>query len=140
MSNFDLINYLSEGRLLKEESKIDHYRIEFKGLNNSGAKRLSNQFEKYGDLEINPNWKNYFKVGDKLIGPKKIKQIKDFKQKGDKLIVGNFDAKLDKPAPVGDGSRDASYIYYLLGDFNYDIFSVDKDGKKTITSLEKIRQ
>lgn len=138
--NFDLKQYLAEGRLFEEENKIAYYRIEFKGLNSAGAKRLSNQFEKYGNLESNPNWKNYFKVGDKMgIGPKKVKQIKDLKQKGDKLLVGNFDVKLNTPAPVGDGSRDAPYIYYLLGDFNYDIFSVDKDGKKTITSLEKIK-
>ena len=147
MNNFDLKKYLAEGRLFEEISLIDHYYIKFGKLNQKGADRLNAIINNYGAIEKFPDLIDRYSPGDKDYpsgkASMKIKNnnrstsLQRLKADGENMEIGSDIIQLDKPydAPTGGKSW---YPMYHLGDFDYQIFSVDVDGNRTPIELSDI--
>jgi hypothetical protein len=147
MDNFDLKKFLAEGKLLKESSLIDHYYVKFGQLNQKGADRLNAIINNYGAVEKFPDLIDRYSPGDKDYpsgkASMKIKNnnistsLQRLKGDGENMEIGRDIIQLDKPydAPTGGKSW---YPMYHLGDFDYQIFSVDVDGNRTPIELSNI--
>jgi hypothetical protein len=147
MDNFDLKKYLAEGKLFEETSLIDHYYIKFGKLNQKGADRLNAIINNYGAVEKFPYLIDRYSPGDKDYpsgkASMKIKNnnrstsLQRLKGDGENMEIGRDIIQLDKPydAPTGGKSW---YPMYHLGDFDYQIFSVDVDGNRTPIELSNI--
>ena len=155
MDNFDYKKYLAEGRLFEETSLIDHYYIKFGKLNQKGADRLNNIINNYGAVEKFPDLIDKFSAGGlaypmhdprskygkqsmKIKNNNRSTSLKRLKADGENMEIGSDPIQLDKPydAPTGGKSW---YPMYHLGDFDYQIFSVDIDGNKTPIELSDIK-
>ena len=147
MDNFDYKKYLAEGKLFEETSLIDHYYVKFGQLNQKGADRLNAIINNYGAVEKFPDLIDRYSPGDKDYpsgkASMKIKNnnrstsLQRLKGDGENIEIGSDIIQLDKPydAPTGGKSW---YPMYHLGDFDYQIFSVDVDGNRTPIELSNI--
>lgn len=134
--------------LNEETSLIDHYYIKFDKLNQKGADRLNNIINNYGATEEFPELIDKYSSGDKdypsgkasmKIKPNpKSMSYKRLKLDGEDMEIGSDYIQLDKPYDFSTGGK-SWYPMYYLGDFDYQIYSVDENGNKTLISLSDIK-
>jgi hypothetical protein len=138
-------------QILNEEVETfptDHYYIKFGKLSQKGADRLNAIVNNYGAVEEFPELIDRYSAGDKdypsgkasikIKNNNKSTSLQRLKADGENMEIGSDSIQLDRPYDASTGGE-SWYPMYHLGDFDYQIFSVDEDGNKTPIELSSIK-